>query len=387
MTRQGDQNSAIVMAPEVLFIIAMMAVFACYAVWRGTHAPGEAELGTAKLIIPDEPAGLGLDPDNPVRSELQEYYVWLAERAPVYGVRSINCPLDNTPLELPYIQRRADGSLMDNSQGGIATDFMKIAVGPPTGMSPQPDLLVQQWEQLPVSCPSCLNTYQETDLNNLRHPQRLQALREHWNLIDISPGLAAIPLDEWTPDAVQFCHYLSSREAQTEHLELAWIALSGAYASNFVVWSGESGYHIPSAAFYALAAAEFRTAIELGWEGLPEKSRSETILALLECQRLLGREPEARATLAQAREVLQLEPALLPVLEMEERFLDESRYSLERVNLDNKPAPPIGWQLDKLLPAMNGHIAQFREDWQTLRNPAEAVAAINSLLAAPAEDQ
>ena len=386
MKRQSEQNPAIVMAPEVLFIIAIMAVFAGYVVWRGTHAAAGHAPVSETIVVPDKPATLGLDADNPVRTQLTEYYSWLALRAPEYGTRSIVCPLDGSQLELPYIKRTANGQLMDNNQGGIASDFMKIAVGPPAGSSPQPDLLVQQWEQLTVTCPSCLNTYQETDVNNLGHPQRLQALRENWKLSDISPGLASVPFTDWTPDEVQYCHYLSSREAQTEHLELAWIALSGAYASNFVVWSGESDYHIPSAAFYALAAAEFQTAIELGWEGLPDKSKSETILALLECQRLLGRETDARATLEQARAVLQLEPALMPVLDMEEQYLNEGRYSLERVNLENAPAPPIGWQLDMMLPGMNGHIAQYRADWQNSMNPAEIVSAINTLLMAGTAD-
>jgi hypothetical protein len=373
------------MSPEVLFLTALMGIFACYVVWRGMHpVQQQAEMSqpVPASAVPDQPQA---PQSSPAQNALAEFYRMLAERAPSYISREVACPLDNTILQLPVIERLPDGRLKDNSVGGIATDMMKIAVGPPIGSSPQPDLLKQQWELLPVSCPSCGNTYQEIDINNLRHPSRLQALKENWNLAELSPGLAAVPAADWTPDVVQFGHYLSSREAQTEHIELAYIALSGAYASNFVVWSGEHAYHIPSAAFYALAAAELQTAIELGWEGLPDKSKSETIMTLLECQRLLGRREAALQTLELARQILQLEPALKPVLEMQERYIADEHYALERVNLDNRPAPPIGWQLDLMLPAMNGHIAQYRQDWQAEQAPAAIVAEINALLIPPEE--
>lgn len=374
------------MSPEVLFITALMGVFACYVVWRGMHPHVHTE-SVAQQARVSATAPQRQEPgQDPPRNALTDFYGMLAERAPTYVTREIVCPLDNTSLQLPLIKRLPDGRLMDNNVGGIATDMMKIAVGPPIGSSPQPDLLKQQWELLPVSCPSCGNTYQEIDINNLRHPARLQALKEHWNLAELSPGLAAVSPTDWTPDEVQFGHYLSSREAQTEHIELAYIALSGAYASNFVVWSGEDAYHIPSAAFYALAAAEFQTAIDLGWEGLPDKSRSDLILALLECQRLLGRSADARRSLDLAKKIIELEPALKPVLDMQERFLAEDHFALERVNLEGLPAPVIGWQLDMMLPAMNGHIEQYRADWQENMAPAAIVEAINRLLT-PAEQQ
>ncbi|MCB1186110.1 hypothetical protein KDL29_02995 [bacterium] len=385
-----ENKAALKLAPEALFIFGLVAVVGWYAAWRIFNPP--VNTGTtqseqqAEQALKDLEKQLEQKPvlDSPVRDELAEFYKRLAEVAPTYVTREVQCPLDNTPLALPVSKINEAGQRMDNSVGGIASDFMKIAVGPPAGSTAMPDVLVQQWEQLPVTCPDCLNTYQEQDLNNLRWPERLAQLRENWDLAQLSPALARIDSTEWTPDLVQFDHYLSTSAAGTEHIERGWTALSGAYASNFSVWSGEHGYYIPAAAFYALAASEFQTAIDLDWEGLPDKSKAETVMALLVCQRLLGRADDARATIELARQVVQNEPAMLPALEMEEKYLNEGRFSLERVNLENRPAPPIGWQLDLMLPAMNGHISEFREQWAVLLSTDEIVAAINERIAAVA---
>lgn len=383
MKRSKQQKQqALGLAPEVWFIFALVAALGYYAVWRSFNPPVPAATLQPPPIVKDLEKALEAPPvlDSPVRDELTEYYIWLADIAPTYTTQDVLCPRDNTPLELPVILRNMDGLPMDNAEGGIASDFMKIAVGPPTGSTAMPDLLTQQWEQLPVTCATCKATFQQSDLNNLRWPQRLQAFKDNWDLEQISPGLARFNYREWTPDQVQYCHYLTSRSMLQEHLELGWIALSGAYASNFSVWSGEHSYFIPSPAFYALAAAEFSKAIELDWEGLPDKSKSETIMALLVCQRLLGREDAARSTAEQAREVLQLEPEMLPALEMEQQYLEAGNFSLERVNLTGRPAPLIGWQLDKMLPAMNGHIIEHRPDWQDLHGVDEILAAIEQRL-------
>ncbi|MCB1217827.1 hypothetical protein KDL44_10555 [bacterium] len=385
--KNRDKQGGLRLAPEALFIFGLVAVLGYFAVWRAFNPPGvfTPDLqGRAEQDLQDRLEKQLEQPpviDSPVRDELAQFYAQLATVKPTYIGRPVNCPLDNTALQLPVMKLNEQGMHMDNAVGGIASDFMKIAVGPPVGASAMPDLLVQQWEQLPVSCPQCRNTYQEQDLNNLRHPERLQALRDNWELERLSPGLAAIPLADWTPDLVQYGHYLSMRAAANEHIELGWTALSGAYASNFSVWSGEHDYYVPSAAFYALAAAEFQTAIDLDWEGLPQKSRAETVMALLVCQRLLGREAAARETIALAREVLQNEPAMLPALDMEEGYLNDGHFALERVNLGNRPAPIIGWQLDLMLAPMNGHISQFRADWQDLTDVDRILEAMDARIA------
>ncbi len=387
--KKAEKKPALKLAPEVLFIFALVAVLGYYAVWRtfnpvqAVQQPAVSELETQLEKQRSSPPPI----DSPVRDELTEYYEKLADFTPTYVTRDMACPLDNTPLKLPVLLRNGQGLPMDNAEGGIASDFMKIAVGVPDGGSAMPDLMLQQWEQLPVICPTCNNVYQDASLNNLRWPQRLQALKQNWDLERISAGLKRYGYRDWTPDQLQYGHYLSSREAQMEHLELGWIALSGAYASNFSVWSGEHEYHIPSSAFYALAAAEFRRSIELDWEGLPDKSKSETIMALLVCERLLGREEDAGQTLAQAREILRLEPQMLPALDVEQQLLNAGRFSLERVNLQNRPAPVIGWQLDKMLPAMNGHISEYREAWQGLTGTQEILEAIEAQLQQKADER
>ena len=69
-------------------------------------------------------------------------------------------------------------------------------------------------------------------------------------------------------------------------------------------------------------------------------------------------------------------------LEQLKAALDAGDYSLERVRIEGLTAPPVGWYLDTMLPAINGHITEHRADWNTLDDPAEIEQAIIARIAA-----
>jgi hypothetical protein len=320
------------------------------------------------FLVSRRPAEDGAD--APVVTGAQaSFWDGLAQRAPEYTTVSYNCPVDGTALDVPNRVR-------DNRYGGVASDFMKITLAPPEGGYGQPDLTMQEWEMMPATCPTCGATYMEIDLLNLSSqmlPGGLAALQE-WDLAEAAPPLADVPPAEWTRDEQLFVRYLTHRQAGFPGTELGYAALPAAYASNFAVWYGKD-YAVPSVAYYALAAARMRADLD---SGLPEREGERALIMfdLAELYRLLGRPEDASAWFDSALDSGLLDEGRLAALEQLGASLEAGDFSLERVKIEGLTAPPVGWYLDTMLPAINGHISEHRADWNSLDDPAVIEGAI-----------
>lgn len=312
-------------------------------------------------------------PETPATA-LVSFWEGVAQRAPQYNPQPETCPVDNTRFDVPHKVR-------DNRYGGVASDLMKISLAPPVEQYGQPDLSKQEWEQMPATCPSCGATFMEIDLINLQSgmvPDANKALKS-WNLTDACPPLVDVPQDKWTSDERLFVHYLTLKKAGFPGTELGYAALTAAYGTNFAIWYGED-YSVPSPAYYALAAALMRKDVEAG---LPasDAERAAVEFDLGELYRLLGRADDSAKWFGEARDSGKLEPSRVEVLKQLEDSLNAGDFALQRVKIANFKAPPVGWYLDTMLPAINGHITQYRADWNTMDDPAEIEKAIVARIA------
>ncbi|HES58768.1 MAG TPA: hypothetical protein ENO21_05000 [Firmicutes bacterium] len=320
------------------------------------------------FLVSRKPAQDGAD--TPVATDAQaSFWDGLRQRAPEYGTVEYNCPVDGTALDVP-------NRLRDNRYGGVASDFMKITLAPPAAEHGQPDLTVQEWERMPATCPTCGATFMEIDLLNLSSqmlPGGLTALKE-WDLAEAAPPLAEVPPAQWTKDEQLFVRYLTHRQAGFPGTELGYAALPAAYASNFAVWYGKD-YAVPSGAYYALAAARMRADLDAG---LPEREGERALIMfdLGELYRLLGRPDDASAWFNNALDTGLLDEGRLAALKQLKAALESGDYSLERVEIEGLTAPPVGWYLDTMLPAINGHISEHRDDWNGMDDPAAIEQAI-----------
>jgi hypothetical protein len=368
----------------------------------------------------------------------QRFAEAIEQRQPVYTTTKWNCPVDQVELDVPQQASRN----ANNRFGGVATDLMAIALGPPPAEGGRPSLDKQDWEMLLVTCPQCGATFHGIDLWQL---QNGNYKIEHWNLKELVPVLAEKDFSTWTVEERILVRILTQRAAGVEDVELAFSAIQGAYAANFNTWYGTE-VHIPSDAFYALAAAYFRRALESG-EGLNTQARSIASQTMGEAYRLLGRSKDAQAAFAAALEVEinavaespanyasweadwdgdgqvdengtdepilkvpyqapgQYHPAFtfytdsgdeistvtldvavnmdqfqFQVLTQLEGLLANHRFSLEIAQIEQMDEPPGGWYLSEMLPAINGHIAEHRDDWNSLDDPEAIIAAIVELL-------
>jgi hypothetical protein len=279
------------------------------------------------------------------------------------------CPVDGAALDVP--------ALIDtNRLGGVATDMMKLSVAPnPDGIGP-PDLSQQEFVLQYGTCPKCGATFTELDFTTLSAPP-VRAQLAKWNLSQIAPGLSARPQAQWTADERALARYLTQRQAGVSQVELGISALQGAYACNLATSVGQKRRFV-SAAFYALAAAHFRTAAA---DASDAKSAGFAALMLGECERLLGRMDEARAALTQARGSGQLDDAAQAVLEQIEGLLEKGDLDLARAELPGVDTPPTGWYLNDLLPAINADIAVSRTDWAGLPDAPAVLAKMQQRLA------
>ena len=291
------------------------------------------------------------------------------------------CPIDGTALDVPELA----SSHSRNRFGGVATDMMSISLAPPEAEPGRPNVELQDWEALLVTCPVCGATYHGIDIHHLNQATRYRI--DDWDLTARAPQLAGRPPEAWTVDERIYVRLLTQRAAGVPSVELGFTALQGAYAANFGTWYGKE-VRIPSPAYYALAAAYFTDALATEPEMRP-LTRSYTALTQGECLRLLGRAEEARQAFA---EVLSLDAfdesnaehrAALAALSQLQRLLEAEDYSLHRADIPEFREPPLGWYLDEMLPAINGHIAQHRASWNALDEADEIHARITALLAEP----
>ncbi len=314
----------------------------------------------------------------------EQFWVSVEEHKPVYSPVTSNCPIDDTPVELKHVES-------DNRLGGVATDLMKVALGPPPTGVGRPDFELQEFEQLLGTCPECGATFMQIDLINIRSllgQKAIDALKD-WDLADAAPALADKPFDTWTYDEKSLARYLTLKQAGFPHYELGFYALSGAYCSNFAVWYGRE-YTIPSPAFYALAAAEFASDLE---HGRPERisERAPVALSLAELYRLLDRPDEANKWFETAIELFQeasdtggMQPEsiehYLKVTSAMHALVGQRDLALQVVNIPGMPPPPLGnWYLEEMLPNINGHIIEHRPDWAGLTDPGKITTNILGL--------
>lgn len=323
---------------------------------------------------PGQPAEPGQQPvsaQEQARLSAEEFAELLLQRQPRYSTFQSACPIDGTVLEVP---KQDD----DNRLGGVATDLMKIALGPPEGGIGRPDFEAQDWEMLLVTNPNNGATYHGIDLYNIASSTRYEIA--DWDLAAWMPALAARPVDDWTVEERVLARVLTQRAAGVENVELGFSTLQGAYAANFNTWYGRK-VSIPSPAFYALAAAYFRSALAND-ETLTAATRSVTQMTLGEMYRLLGRLEEAAQALAAAREAGGLDQYTLQVLAQLESLVAAGDSSLIRAEVAELAPLSTGWYLDEMLPAMNGHITAHRGEWNGLYTPEEVLARIDAWLAA-----
>ena len=306
-----------------------------------------------------------------------EFWKTIHKTQPVYKTAEARCLVDGTSFDLPS---NPPGS--GNRAGGTATDLMPIAIRPDEDSSIKPNFDLQEFEQKMGTCNTCGATYMDIDMFNISS-SRIEngvANLQAWDLSSSLPSLDPGEHESWTSDVQSFVRYKVQVQAGFPPNELGFTALAGAYCTNFSTWYGKD-YTVPSPAFYALASAQIRLDLEQDLPaGIAERSLSAMLLG--ELYRLLGRRADASKWFELARNLGGLDKQLLVVLGASERFLEQGDFSLKRVpDLEGKEPPPIGWQIDNMLPNISGHITQHRKDWAGLDDPAEIEAKIISVIA------
>jgi hypothetical protein len=341
-------------------------------------------------IPPDDPAHLPKDVvaevDDPELDELpspeedasmsfQGFMELLEERAPRYVEKTVTDPVDGSEFVLPV----PESSTSKNRFGGIATDLMTITLGPPDETTNgRPSLAVQEWDAMRGTNPELGTTYMEVDLLNIIGNPRYEI--EEWDLAATAPGLAARGIENWTSGERILSHVLTQRAAGVEPVELAFNSLQGAYSANFNVWYGEEEVYIPSAAFYALAAAYFETALEQSGQ-MNKVARFIVHRTLGETYRLLGRFDDALDSFARAREVGHEDERELAMLDTLEQYAAAGDSDLHRAEIEGMPEPPVGWYVELMLPAINAHLDRHRDEWAGLDSAGAVLGKINERLA------
>ena len=318
-------------------------------------------------------AGAGGEAEGP-GSELSQFWAQATQRIPNYTTFESACPVDATVLAVP-------NTPTDNNFGGVTTDLMKIALVQADDGSNRPEFDLQEFEQKLVTCPTCGGTFMAVDLSMII-TNRIDGAQEnvkYWDLQQAAPGLDLASEPDWTYDVRSYLRYKQQQNAGYPASELAYTALAGAYCSNFGAWYGRETV-IPSPALYALAAANLRQDLE---QGLPESEfeRSVNSMLLGEMNRLLGREQQAAHWFAQARQQGGLTEGFQTVIDFLGRELEEGNHSLMRIpDREEMPPPPFGWQVDLMLPGINGQLDAHRGDWAELETVEEIESAIAALI-------
>ncbi|GEM_PF-2436901 len=346
----------------VAFLFGFLAVLAIVVFVIARPAPEQQ-------ATPAEPA----TPAGQAALSAEEFAQLLAERQPSYSTMQLACPVEGTMLEVPNQD-------MDNRLGGVATDLMKIALGPPEEGIGRPSFEAQDWEMLLVTCPDCGATYHGIDLFNFGRGDAYSLA--DWDLSALAPALAARSVEDWTVEERVLARVLTQRAAGVESVELGFSALQGAYAANFNTWYGRK-VNVPSPAFYALAAAFFRDSLDESHTAMAPGTKAITEMTLGEMYRLLGRREDAAQVFADARESGGLDQYTLQVLEQLEGLATAGDSGLSRAEVSALAPLSTGWYIDEMLPAINGHISAHRDGWSDLNDPDDALARILAML--PAE--
>lgn len=350
----------------VAFLFALLAVLFCFIFFIALPRSDSGASGQPARSAADSQSAEGEEAELSAAEQAQLFAEAIEQRQPRYSYSKWECPVDGAELEVPQQAERN----ANNRFGGVATDLMAISLGPPEEGFGRPSLEKQDWEMLLVTCPECRATFHGIDLWQI---QNGNYAIEGWNLTELIPQLAQRPVDDWTVEERILVRVLTQRAAGVEDVELGFSAIQGAYAANFGTWYGKE-VHIPSAAFYALTAAYFKSAMESA--GLTDEARSVTAQTVGEVYRLLGRAEDASAAFEAAREFPGVDPYRMEVLNQLEELLASGDYSLQIAQITEMTVPPGGWYLSEMLPAINSHIAYHREAWAGMNDSTQVIMEI-----------
>ncbi len=344
---------AVAFALVITFGLLFWAVFMSWPKKEGGHAAAGG----------DKPAAQG-EPKTP----LEGFMDALADERfkPDYPIMQKPCPLHpQEMLDVPV--KRLVGERLDiygdNSFGGVATDLMKIGLGPPKSGERigEPSTDIQDFDSLVASCPQTGASFSMQDLQRLEGNPAGRDKLVGWDLAAECPALATRPQAQWTVDEQRLARLLTQRRWGASSVELGFTALNGAYSSNFAVYIGRD-YRIEGAAWYALAAAYFQQAIDEGSLN-GEAQTAVAKMTLAEILRLLGDTTRAGELLAEVKAAGALPEGSAEVLDQMIKLAGEGNSDLARAEVQNVPTPPVGWYLDKMLPAINGQLAVGRQQW------------------------
>jgi len=324
--------------------------------------------------------------ETPDQKSADDFDKALEARQPKFNTIQRQCYVEDHTFNVT-----TGDSKQDNAFGGVATDLMKIALSPPQQKPGAPSIDRQNFDLLLSTCPVCGATYFDIDFFNIglgKFPKAKDNLKQHFNLAQLCPELDATKSKDWTYDERGLVRYLTQQTAGYPDYELGYTALSGAYSSNLSVGIGRD-YHIPAAAFYALAAAQFKHHIASGkFDNHAEAGL--VAMTMGEMYRLLGRHTDAKSAFASARQIGTaphgskdgIDPGTRDILTYLEKLNAAGDSSLHRAPLANAKTPPLGWYIDTILPGINAELDVQRSKWAKLDDPDAIVAAIRAQLKA-----
>jgi tetratricopeptide (TPR) repeat protein len=276
-------------------------------------------------------------------SEEERFWELLYKQKPRYQQVERTCFVENTKFKVT-----TGDAKQDNAFGGVLTDLMKVALDPPEKRPGRPSILVQNYDQLLSTCPTCGATYFDIDFMNInggRPAGAAEKLRSDWNLRELCPRLDAVDKQKWTYDQQAFARYNS-------HLSIG-------YGRN---------YYITGAAWYALAAARFRQYIDAGAYANPQEA-SLVAMTLGELYRLLGRPEDAKTYFDKALTIGGLDTDAKDILTKLEALVDNGDYTLQLAPLAKMKRPPLGWYAEQILPNVNAELDYQRKTWGKLNDP------------------
>jgi hypothetical protein len=341
-------------------------VLALLALAFGVAGVGYHFASKPRLVPPDEAQFAGETTADAARiAEEERFWDLLYKQKPVYEQVERTCPVEGTQFTV------TTGSAQhDNAFGGVLTDLMKVALDPPEKRPGRPSILVQNYDQLLSTCPTCGATYFDIDFVNLqggRPANGAQKLQAQWNLRELCPQLDALDKQDWTYDQRAFARYLTQKVAGFPDSELGYDALSGAYNSNLSIGYGRN-YFVTSAAWYALAAARFRQYIDAG-SYASQQEASLVAMTLGEMYRLLGRKIDAKTYFDKALTIGGLDTDAKDVLTKLEELTDNGDFTLQLAPLKQMKKPPLGWYAEQILPNVNAELDYQRPAWSKLNDP------------------
>jgi hypothetical protein len=338
-------------------------------------------MGKPKPVPPDKAEFPGETTTDAERiAEEERFWDRLDKQKPQYNQGHRACFVEGTQVPVAT----GDPS-HDNAFGGVLTDLMKVALTPPAKRPGRPGILLQNYDQLLSTCPTCGATYFEIDMVDItggRPPGAAEKLQKSWNLRELCPELDKLEKKDWTYDEKAYARYLTQKTAGFPDSELGYTALSGAYCSNLSIGYGRD-YRITGAAWYALAAAQFRATIDGGTAENPQAG-SLIAMTLGEMYRLLGRQSDAKTYYAKARELGALDQKTTDILSDLEALNDKGDFALQLAPLKGMKEPPIGWYANQLLPNVNAELEYQRPFWSKLDDVAEIEKHIRGSLTHPA---